>query len=340
MKIKEGENGWKILRIESIDDLWYLKNIIDGKTLVRKTVMRREDKRDDMDRNKESKRKPVTVTVSPEEVDFQPFTDRLRIWGEIREGPEGLAGQHQSVIVSADDEVDIWRESWDNVAQGILKESLLKSSSGAIFVSMDDEYATIFTLRDYGLYTNGKVYSGKSGKEYAGNYSRSSYFSEILRMLGSISGDYPVIITGPGFEGEYFYKYLQENNFARKIYSIPSANSEESAVFEIIGNNKVRNILGESRLSRESEAMDMFLKELGKDGNCTYGRKEIRKYAEAGAIEKLLVLESFIRDSEVTEIMDMAEKGGAEILIVSESGNYGQMLRGFGGYVAITRFKI
>ena len=265
MKIKEGENGWKILRIESIDDLWYLKNIIDGKTLVRKTVMRREEKRDDMDRNKESKRKPVTVTVSPEEVDFQPFTDRLRISGQIMEGPEGLSGQHQSVIVSSDDEVDIWRESWDNIAQGILRESLLKSSSGAIFVSMDDEYATIFTLRDYGLYTNGKVYSG---------------------------------------------------------------------------NNRVRNILGESRLSRESEAMEIFLKELGKDGNCTYGRKEIRKYAEAGAIEKLLVLESFIRDPEVTEIMDMAEKGGAEVLIVSESGNYGQMLRGFGGYVAITRFKI
>lgn len=340
MKISDEENGWKSLKTESMDDLWYLKNILSKEMLVKKTVMRREEKKDDMERSKESKRKPVTVTIQPESVDFQPFTDRLRITGIIREGPEGLAGQHQSLVISADDDVEIWMDSWDNLTQDLLKESLIKSSSGAIFVSMDDESASIYTLRDYGLYLNGKIDSGKSGKAYNVNYSRNAYFQEIEKFLMGITGDFPVIITGAGFEGENFLKFLQEKKFPKKVFQFSSSNSEDGAIYEIIGKEQVRRILGNSRLSREREAMEQFLKELGKNGNCTYGYEEIKRYAEAGAISKLIVLENLIRESNVVQIMEIARSTGSEIIIASDSGQYGQMLMGFGGYVALTRYRL
>ncbi|MCL4346089.1 MAG: hypothetical protein M1375_02375 [Candidatus Thermoplasmatota archaeon] len=340
MKIKDEEKGWKSLKTESVDDLWYLKNAIGQGVVVRKTVMRREEKKDDMERSKDTRRKPVTVTISPESVDFQPFTDRLRVSGVILDGPEGLKGQHQSIVISSDDEVEIWMESWDRVTEGILKESLLHTSSGAIFISMDDESALIITLRDYGLYVNGRIESGKSGKEYASSYSRNSYFLEIERFLSGISGEYPIIITGPGFEGEYLFKFLQDKNFNRKVYVFPSANSEEAAVYEIIGMEPVKRILGDSRLSRENESMEQFLKELGKNGNCAYGYEEVKKYSESGAIMKFLILEDMIREHSVVELMDMAQNGGAEVIIVSDSGQYGQILRGFGGFVAITRYRL
>ncbi|MGP6240118.1 mRNA surveillance protein pelota [Cuniculiplasma sp. SKW4] len=340
MKINDEENGWKSLKTESMDDLWYLKNILSKEMLVKKTVMRREEKKDDMERSKESKRKPVTVTIQPESVDFQPFTDRLRITGIIREGPEGLAGQHQSLVISADDDVEIWMESWDRLTEDLLKESLIKSSSGAIFVSMDDESASVYTLRDYGLYLNGKIDSGKSGKAYNVNYSRNAYFDEIEKFLMGINGDFPVIITGAGFEGEYFLKYLQEKKFPKKVFQFPSSNSEDGAIYEIIGKEQVRRILGNSRLSREREAMEQFLRELGKNGNCAYGLEEIKKYAEAGAISKLIVLENLIRERNVVQIMELARSSGSEIIIASDSGQYGEMLKGFGGYVALTRYRL
>jgi protein pelota len=340
MKIYDEENGWKSLRTESMDDLWYLKNILSPDTLLKKTVMRREDKKEDMERSKETKRKPVTVTIQPESVEFQPFTDRLRITGIIREGPEGITGQHQSLAISTDDDVEIWMSSWDRITEDLLKESLIKGSSGALFVSIDDESASIYTLRDYGLYLNGRIESGKSGKAYNVSYSRSSYFEEIEKFLMGIMGDYPIIITGPGFEGEYFLKYLQEKKFHGKIFQFPSANSEDGAIYEIIGKEQVRRILGDSRLSRERDAMEQFLKELAKNGNCAYGSDEIRRYSEAGAIMVLIVLENLIREKSVVQIMEMARSTGSEIIIASDSGQYGQMLRGFGGFVAITRYRI
>ena len=54
MKLRENDEGWREILIENMDDLWYLKNIIDPETTIRKSVMRREEKSEDMERSKES----------------------------------------------------------------------------------------------------------------------------------------------------------------------------------------------------------------------------------------------------------------------------------------------
>ncbi len=44
------EPGWKEVLIENDDDLWYLRSIISRGDLVRATVLRREEKKGDMER--------------------------------------------------------------------------------------------------------------------------------------------------------------------------------------------------------------------------------------------------------------------------------------------------
>ena len=340
MKVRNGEGNWRLVHTENMDDLWYLKNILGPGSLIRKTVMRRDEKREDMTRSKETSKKPVTVTVMVEGCEFQPFTDRIRVRGTIQEGPVELMGQHQSVPVSSDDDVEVMKENWQDYSGEMLREAMMKSSGGCIFVVMDDEVASVSILRDYGIHNAATIFSGKSGKSYASNYSRNTYFAEIMKVIESTEGDKPVVITGPGFEGAYFLEYTKEKKTGRSFMQVQSTGNTEGAIYEIIGLENVRNFIGDSRLTREKIFMEDFLKELGRNGNCTYGPQELEKYAKAGAISRLMVLETFVREEWVRKLMDTVSKSGAEVIIASEHGEFSRTIIGFGGSVALLRYRI
>ena len=340
VKAKDLEGNWKAIHTESMDDLWYLKNIMTPGTIIRKTVLRRDEKRDDMSRSKESSKRPVTVSVKVEGSEFQPYTDRLRIRGIVCDGPMELMGEHQSVQVSSDDDIDIFRENWGDFAGSLVKESMMKGSGGGVIVIMDDENAIITILRDYGIHNVGTINSGKSGKYYASNYSRDNYFKEILNVLVSTEPGKPVVITGPGFEGANFMEFAVEHEPSRKFMQVQSTGNTESAVYEIIGLENIKSFIGSSRLSVEKSFMEDFLRELGKNGLCTYGRADLEKNASAGSISKLLVLETVIRDQWVRDLMEMASSSGAEVVVASEHGEHSMAISGFGGVLAILRYRI
>jgi len=93
----------------------------------------------------------------------------------------------------------------------------------------------------------------------------------------------------------------------------------------------------ESRISTETRIVEDFLGELAKDGLVSYGKDEIEKAVNLGAVEKLLVSEKIIRKNE--KLMEKAEKNGAEIVVISEVHESGQKLSRLGGLAAFLRFK-
>ncbi len=339
MKLRQNEEGWREILIENMDDLWYLKNIINSGTIIKKTVLRREDKSEDMERSKETSRKPVLLEIRPEEVYFQPFTDRLRIQGIIIKGPEGTLGQHQSLYISEGENVEILKDRWDRSTENLIRDAMLKASNNALFIVMDDETATFCTLREYGLQTQARIFSGKSGKEYAGNYSRKTYFEEIMKTLNSIKFTGPIIITGPGFEGEMFEKFLKENSTGLRVNFIPSTREDENAVFEIINTEAVRKIIGDSRSSRERRYMEQFMEGLARNSMVAYGKEEISRLSLSGAIDKLLVLEDSFRNEDFQEIIENVSSSGGEVIIMSSDGEYGKTLKNFGNIVALLRYN-
>ena len=339
MKLRQNEEGWREILIENMDDLWYLKNIIDSGTIIKKTVLRREDKSEDMERSKETSRKPVLLEIRPEEVYFQPFTDRLRIQGIIIKGPEGTLGQHQSLYISEGENVEILKDRWDRSTENLIRDAMLKASNNALFIVMDDETATFCILREYGLQTQARIFSGKSGKEYAGNYSRKTYFEEIMKTLNSIKFTSPIIITGPGFEGEMFEKFLKENSTGLRVNFIPSTREDENAVFEIINTEAVRKIIGDSRSSRERRYMEQFMEGLARNSMVAYGKEEISGLSLSGAIDKLLVLEDSFRNEDFQEIIENVSSSGGEVIIMSSDGEYGKTLKNFGNIVALLRYN-
>ena len=80
---QENEDGFTGLYMQDLDDLWYLQNIITPGDHVRMTTLRRVEKKDDMTRSKETARKPVTLTITVESIQFQEFSSNLKILGKI-----------------------------------------------------------------------------------------------------------------------------------------------------------------------------------------------------------------------------------------------------------------
>src|SRR5207247_8524163 len=89
------------LRVENADDLWHLHNLVLPGDHVRASTYRREEVKTDKVRPERGEKVRVTLTIRVESVEFQAFSDRLRITGVIVEGPQEL-GRHHTLNVSVD----------------------------------------------------------------------------------------------------------------------------------------------------------------------------------------------------------------------------------------------
>ncbi|MHA2034342.1 MAG: mRNA surveillance protein pelota, partial [Candidatus Thorarchaeota archaeon] len=92
------KEGRITLKIETLDDLWHLYNIVAaGDRVIARTVRRVRIGSED-DRKQESVRKPMTLVLEVEDISFHTFSNRVRIKGRILEGPSDLVniGSHHT----------------------------------------------------------------------------------------------------------------------------------------------------------------------------------------------------------------------------------------------------
>ena len=145
--------------------------------MLRTTVMRRVERKQDMNRSKETERKPVSVTIRCESISFQDFSRNLRVLGTIVNGPEDDVGDHQSISLTIGDSFDLISKQWTDEERKLLNEAGNSGIRGKlIFITLDDESAGIFLSRSYGNQKLASIESEKSGKMYESNYSENSYF--------------------------------------------------------------------------------------------------------------------------------------------------------------------
>ena len=111
---------------------------------------------------------------------------------------------------------------------------------------------------------------------------------------------------------------------------------------ELIKRGVVEKAVGEARYEKEEKEIEEFFTEIYKEtGKSVYGIGEVKKAVEMKATSKLLILDSLLRKSEDAEkIVELAEKAGAEIIVISEEGDPGTKLKNFGGIGAVLRWRI
>ncbi len=338
---RDPRSGEIKIRVENPDDLWHLDNLLVVGDLVRASTYRREEAKTDKVRPERGEKVRVTLTLRVDKVEFQAFSDRLRISGVIVEGPQDL-GRHHTLNVGVDDVLSVIK-TWKAHELRRIEEAVAATQKPLVtFLSLDDEEALLAQLRQYGVQELATVRAPGHGKMFATGDARDAYFDDILSKLRTMPLGEALLLVGPGFAREEFLEHLKARDppLAAKVRSQGTSQPGMHGVHEALRAGLGTKVFGESRVAYETGLVEKLLEAIATDRPCAYGRAEVAEAVDAGAVETLLVSDAIVRDLEVERLMRDAESARGNVVLVSRHHEAGAKLEGLGGVAALLRFPI
>ena len=340
MRFSNTEHGISI-QIETDDDIWHLYNVIEIGDLVTMSTVRREEKASDKIRAERAEKKRMILTIKIEKIEFSEDDLRLRLLGIIENGPQDI-GQHHTLFLEVGERLTIQKNKWKETQIERLNRAVSDTNKPRmIFVSLDQDEATIAMMRQFGLKEIATIRSQKSGKQYQDSSKSDNYHEEIISKLKTIiEGDMPLVLLGPGFEKELLSDSIKSSGISKSIFVYHTGQSGMQGVNELMKKGMGANLLRESRVGVEMEAVEKLMENIGKDGLATYGTNEISNAANAGAIDLLLISDSKLRDENLDSIVKTVESQKGNVIVISGQHDGGKQLESLGGMAAILRYKM
>jgi len=149
-----------------------------------------------------------------------------------------------------------------------------------------------------------------------------------------------ILIGGPGPTKETFFEGNYLNNEVKKkvLTTQDLSYTEDYGLKELV--DKSKDVLAEESITKEKKLMLRFLEMLAKDNSkAAYGKANVKKAIEYGAVEILLISESL--DNElIEEYIEAVEKFNSTYEIISIDTNEGVQLKELGGIAAILRYPV
>lgn len=351
LQFKDLRSGIVKLRIDSVDDLWYLSQIIaPGDEVKTKTQRRIKDKQDQ--RSKGGQRKIITLVISVERTEFKAETRVLRVSGVIVDGPPDIVsvGTHHSFNLEAGSVIYVKKDRWMRSELGVVDEAVKGSLRPKILIaSIDGGEATLALARESRIeYLD--LFSNIGGKyDQDGRQKRKQAFYE--QLAGAISGVCgkenvsSIILSGPGFDKSSFYKFLAENKpeLAEIAGVEDTGGSGKNGVREVLAKDALNRSVSEINSVRDLRLVEDLLAEIGRDsGLATYGLDHVRKAVESAAVEILAVSdEFFFNNRSMSDFLfkSVSSKGGRHH-IINSSEEAGLKLASIGSVAAKLRYPI
>lgn len=331
------------IQLEADEDIWHLYNVLELGDMVTASTTRREEKSSDKLRAERAEKKRMTLGIRVEKIEFSDDDLRLKLLGVIESGPQDV-GQHHTLIFEVGDNLLLTKELWRETQIDRLKKAVSDSKKPRIvFISLDQDDATIAVLRQFGLKEVVTIRSMRSGKQYEEKTKVDGYHGEIIsKILPLMEENMPLVLLGPGFEKENLSNSMKKTgeSILQKVHIYHTGQSGMVGINELMKIGMGSDILRESAVGVEMEAVEKLMTEIGKDGLATYGTQEIINAAEAGAVETLLILDSKLREQNLDNIVRTVESNQGNMIVVSEQHDGGKILSSLGGMGVILRYKI
>jgi protein pelota len=342
---KDPKTGEIKLVPENLDDIWHLYNIIEEGDLVRAITFRTaEGEKADKLRAKKAEKKKMKLGIQVEKVNFHEFSNRLRIQGIIREGPQDL-GSYHTFNVDAEEmqPISIIKNQWKaHQLQRIDEAVLQRTQPMLVFVSLDDDAATIALLYQSGVQTVAEIDAHRSGKMYESKETTSEYFGDIFSVIKTVKKpDSPLVIIGPGFTRDHLLKAGKEKEpqLFKDCITHATANAGLNGVHEALKVGIVEQITKENRVSRETQAVENIFEQIKKDGLVTYGLKEVQEALMRGAADHLFLSDVLVRTNEGEHLLNLARNTHCDFMIINTMHEAGKKFDGITGVAALLRFK-
>jgi peptide chain release factor subunit 1 len=150
-----------------------------------------------------------------------------------------------------------------------------------------------------------------------------------------------IIISGPGPIKEFFVKeeYLHGNVRDRIIGIIDTSYTGEHGLHETLA--RAEDLLKEAAVTREKQILQKFFTELQKPhGLVAYGRTEVDRVLELGAVETILISDGLEQEEEgiIERYEEKSSNYGSKVEVVSADTREGQQFLALGGIGALLRY--
>jgi protein pelota len=357
MKILETnlKKGYMKVIPEMIDDFWHLYNVIYKNDEVYANTTREMKPDEKYARPGRGERVPVFLGVRVEDVGWDKLLGRLRIHGTICEAPEAVpTGAHHTLNITLNTPITIVKKEWARHHIERLERARKTSEKPITIVSIDDEGYAIATTAQYGIEEKIEERIRLPGKRETDKRSTAlnEYFRKALNSLRQIwtVNHSPIAIIGVGFVKNDFAKFLQNEatDITKSIIDVKSVNNGGIAgIHEALRSGVLLKTMKHLRIGEESEIIEEILRRLGKgEKNVTYGFGEVENATKLGAVEKLVLADTMLRESTdekrllIEKIMTNVERKVGSVIVVSTEHEAGTKLLALGGIAAILRFPI
>ncbi len=346
------------LKVESLDDLWTIYNIISKGDIVYGKTFRRIKQNEEAIRANKGERIPVYLGIRVEETSFHGFADRLRIKGRIISGPSDLitTGSFHTLNVEADTQIEIVKDNWSKTDLKRINEALkLTSTPIIILCAVDSSEATIALMGNFQTKIITRITETIPGKRLSDKENTDAYqrfYASILNMIETLLSANKVnyiIIAGPGFIKDYVRDYIirRKPELKDMIITDTVSSGDVSGVNEMIKRGSAISAIAKLRVIEHSSLIEDVLKRLAKNsGDVAYGFNNVKEAAERGAVQTLLVTDELVRSFDETErnnihtLIEVVENMSGGVKIFSVQTPPGEQLKGLGGIAALLRFNL
>jgi protein pelota len=339
---------------DSPDDLWHLYNIIYQGDEVYAYSSRAIKSDTEASRPKSGERMSAFMGVKVISVGWDKFLGKLRVHGTICHAPDVIpTGAHHTLSIALNQPVTIVKKEWPKHLLDRLTRAS-ETEKPLLIISIDDEGFAIAETKQYGVEIRVEERMRLPGKHEADKRVEATkgYFKRAMTSLNQLWAPHhsAIVIVGAGFVKGEFASYLSEEakEMNKSVVDVKSVNNGgTSGIYEALRSGVLLKASHRLRIVDETGTMEEVMKRLGKgEGTVTYGLSAVENAVMMGAVEKLVVADTTLRDADeakrlkLEELMHQVEKRNAPITVVSTEHEAGAKLIALGGIAALLRFPI
>lgn len=349
------KQGEITVKIDNLNDLWTLYNVISKNDKVAARTQRRVVLKE----GSKGERKPMFLKLKVEDVSFHEFSNRLRVKGTILEGPEDFVsfGTYHTFNIETRQKLTIIKEKWYSQEMKRLKQtSKFETNFIMLIMAIETGLATIQIITNFSQNRIATIKSHIPGKRYEQsqrNKAVTDFFEHIRKVIEENlnSTDINLIIMcGPGNTRDLLINYLKEKynpDYIPKIRSIHASSGTESAIRETLKSKELASLKKKVKILQETEKIEEIFKLFNTEPDLiSIGINENSEASERGAVKQLFVADLLIRGTSKTQklkiegIITNVENSGGEVDIVSSQTSTGQQIIDLGSIVGILRYKL
>ena len=356
MKIIEKNLAQDFVKVvpDSPDDFWHLYNITYPGDEVYAYSSRALKSDTEASRPKSAERVSAFMGVQVISVSWDKFLGKLRVHGLICHAPDIFpTGAHHTLSIALNQPVTIVKKKWpQHIMDRLARAS--ETEKPMLIISIDDEGFAIAETKQYGVETRIEQRLRLPGKQEADKRveATKAYFRLAVNSLKKLwsPNHNPIVVIGAGFVKNDFVRFLndEDREMSSFVVDVKSVNNGGTAgIDEALRSGVLLKAAHQLRIVDETETMEEVMKRLGKgEGTVTYGLDAVENAVKMGAVEKLVLADTRLRDAEeqqrlkLEELMREVENHRATVTVISTEHEAGAKLLSLGGIVALLRFPI